>query len=179
MTATAEPQFHKARGALDKLEAADADGKWWTIQRSGARWQVLDPDGRAVGGAGETSKERAITAARIAMAGGHVEPPATHRATDPVPVSAVERRHRDRVRALGCIVADHHCGGPIEYAHLRPRKDGHGIGLCEQHHRLSNVPGVAYHKGDKSFCERYASEVDLLALVNERLAAMDADPVSL
>ena len=101
MTTPHVPQFHRVPGRLDTLEAMAADGRYWTLRRVGARWPVFNPDGQQVGGQGERSKERGIEACRALMRGEAVEPPAAYRASDPVPVSAEERKHRARVRALG------------------------------------------------------------------------------
>lgn len=169
---TSEPQFHKVPGTLDTFEAADDAGAWWQVVRRGNRWHVTAPNGADVG-AGESSKLRAFDACRISMRGGHVEPPAMARATTPKPVSAEERAHRDRIRALGCIIGDTHCGGPTEYAHCKPRQDGHGIPLCAKHHRTGGY-GIAWHAGEQGFIERYGTEAELLELTNEKLADLDA-----
>lgn len=169
-------EFHRVRGSLDAIEAMDALGGWWTVDRRGSQWTIAGPAGVVV--QTEPSKTRAIDACRLAMS-RPVEDPAPAPASAPRPasrprVSVAELLHRKRVRALGCVVADEHCAGPVEYAHVKPRQDGRGIGLCAAHHRESNVPGVAFHKGQRSFEDRYAPEVDLLEIVTERLAEAEA-----
>lgn len=94
--------------------------------------------------------------------------------------NAAEKRHMDRVCALGCIVClefydvespaePHHIDGKtVPNAHLRT------LPLCPRHHR---VPGEGYatrhgpgkRAGKADFEEAYGTEEELLARVNDRL----------
>lgn len=169
---TSEPQFQRVRGAVDRHEIMTTDGQWWTVAKIGSRWTILDPTGNDVGG--DVAKGKAFDMCRIAMSGTPLAPPTPPRTGTRAPVSAAESAHRDRVRALGCAINDQYCGGIVHYHHVNPRADFRGIGLCAEHHQNSNVVGVAYHKGRESFQDRYGSQEDLLALVTERLADVDA-----
>ena len=89
------------------------------------------------------------------------------------------KKHLDRVAALGCIVCavfHNRRGVPATIHHIR---DGYGMGqrapdeetlpLCPAHHQTGGY-GVAYHAGRKAWIERYAPERELLEMVRERLA---------
>lgn len=86
-------------------------------------------------------------------------------------MGAAEKRHLDRVAALGCIVCRNLDIGPTPAAihHIRA---GHGLSqrasdylaipLCGDHHQ-NGGHGVAIHAGQAQFEAMYGSELDLLA----------------
>jgi hypothetical protein len=91
-----------------------------------------------------------------------------------------EKRHLDRVCALGCIVCLEfmELESPAEPHHLdgktKPGAHKRAIGLCPPHHR---IPGDGYatrhgpgrRAGQAIFEQTYATEEWLLIRVNERL----------
>jgi len=86
-------------------------------------------------------------------------------------MNAAEKRHLDRVSAMGCVI----CGGPAEIHHLRTvcgmsqRASNYlVIGLCPEHHRQGSF-GQAVHNGYQEFSKNHGSEADLLAKTIERL----------
>lgn len=87
-----------------------------------------------------------------------------------------EKRHLDRVAALGCILCRYLGYGetPAEIHHIREGQGGAqrsshylGVPLCPEHHRgNSGVHGL----GIRAFYTRYClSELDLLVLTMEAL----------
>jgi hypothetical protein len=94
-------------------------------------------------------------------------------------MTAGDRKHLAMVANIGCIVCRNNgnAGTPAEIHHLR---DGVGIGqrsqhknsipLCHAHHRTGGY-GVAFHAGKKAFEGKYGTERELLAQVNDLLAA--------
>jgi len=82
-----------------------------------------------------------------------------------------EKRHLDRVSALGCIV----CGAPASIHHPRfvcgmSQRSKHwlAIPLCPWHHQ-HGPHGVAIHNGQADFEKNFGSEQDLLAETIRRL----------
>lgn len=82
-----------------------------------------------------------------------------------------EKRHLDKVAALGCII----CGAPAEIHHPRfavgmSQRSSHflAIPLCPRCHRLG-VYGEAIHQGQRAFEENNMSEQDMLAETIRRL----------
>ena len=153
----------------DTWEATIDAERFWKIVRRGPKFVVLDPDGSEC--AIQTSKTRAFDACRDLIAGKTPEPPRRMKSRRKY-VSPEERAHRSRVKALGCVINDGHCGGALHYHHVKPRKDGRGICLCFNHHDAQAVYGIAFHAGEEVFADRYATEVNLLELVTERLAVV-------
>ncbi len=95
-----------------------------------------------------------------------------------------ERDHMERVAALGCIVCREHYGGatPAGIHHLRGHPWSGGgqrashydvIPLCGRHHQTGGY-GVAYHAGAQAWEERFGTQGELLARVQELLAQSDA-----
>lgn len=92
-------------------------------------------------------------------------------------MTAAERRHLDRVAALGCIVCINlgHADSPAEIHHPRA---GQGMGqrashfdaipLCPLHHRTGGH-GVAIHAGQKTWEKKYGTERALLEQVKTLL----------
>lgn len=81
-----------------------------------------------------------------------------------------EKRHLDRVSALGCVVCRNLNLGesPAEIHHLRDhtgqglKEDHyHTIPLCFPHHRGGQY-GIAYHSGAAKWEEKYGTQVELL-----------------
>jgi len=81
-------------------------------------------------------------------------------------VTAAEKRHLDRVAALGCCV----CGAPAEVHHVRrygePRDHMRVIPLCPRHHRTGGC-GEAIHAGRQSW--RYGTETEWLGWVRNAI----------
>jgi hypothetical protein len=86
--------------------------------------------------------------------------------------TAEERRYRDKVAALGCLI----CGMPANLHHVR---QGVGMGqkaaeiggllpLCHIHHQNGGY-GVAFHAGKKEWQKNYGTEAELLEEVARRL----------
>src|SRR5262245_27148974 len=90
--------------------------------------------------------------------------------------TAAEKRHMDRVAALGCIVCAH-LGTPDTPAEIHHIREGEGMSqrasnwmvvpACPEHHRgASGIHGL----GVRGFERRYRlSELDLLAMTIEAL----------
>lgn len=83
-----------------------------------------------------------------------------------------EKRHLDRVAALGCLI----CGAPAEIHHPRfvcgmSQRASHwlAIPLCPRCHRTGGF-GVAIHAGQQEFEKNYMSEQDMLAEVIRRIS---------
>ena len=88
-----------------------------------------------------------------------------------------EREHLNRITSLGCIVCRNngYYGTPAEVHHIR---SGQGIGqrasnyetlpLCPFHHRSGGY-GNAFHAGPKVWQEKFGTERELLAQVQELL----------
>ena len=81
-----------------------------------------------------------------------------------------EKRHMDRVAALGCIICSmpatiHHCGTYMGGGrdHMKT------IGLCWEHH-LGTEGIDGKHMGKRSWEAKYGSEEYLLGRVNDLLA---------
>lgn len=91
--------------------------------------------------------------------------------------NADERRHMNRVVALGCIACWVSEGvyTPAEIHHLegktKPGAHKKILPLCHPHHREgSNTDRfVSYHPWKKEFHKRYGSADELLAKVNEMI----------
>jgi len=81
---------------------------------------------------------------------------------------AAERRHLDRVAALGCCI----CGAPAEIHHVRrhgaKRDHMRAIPLCPRHHRTGGH-GVAVHAGRQTWAAKHGTEERHLAAVMRRL----------
>lgn len=81
-----------------------------------------------------------------------------------------ERKHYERLSALGCIVCRNlHYGYSAPHIHhIR-----HNVGLAQKSHWANSIPlcplhhqnggyGVALHAGQKTFEEKYGTEQELL-----------------
>lgn len=88
-----------------------------------------------------------------------------------------EREHLGRVAALGCIACEviGYEGTLAECHHITSTSGLGGrathyetIPLCPIHHRLGNT-GEAVHAGVKSWEEKFGTQKELLAIVNQRL----------
>lgn len=79
----------------------------------------------------------------------------------------------DAVAALGCIVADEACFGPVRIHHVRhgtSRRDHMRVlPLCDGHHQYGG-PGVAIHASKVQWRARYGMEDNLLQKVEQLLA---------
>jgi hypothetical protein len=90
------------------------------------------------------------------------------------PANAAERRHLARLAALGCVVCRNEGYGysPTSIHHIRPQgaKTDHykAIPLCPQHHQHGGL-GIALHAGQKRWEEKFGTEMELLAQVEELL----------
>jgi hypothetical protein len=89
--------------------------------------------------------------------------------TERAPGGKVERKHKDALAALGCVLCRRlygpHVPGPVELHHMRTKGWGRGdyttlIPLCREHHQGdSGVHGL----GTKGFVKRYGiTQADLL-----------------
>lgn len=88
-----------------------------------------------------------------------------------------EKAHLNRVAGLGCIVCINlgYPDSPAEIHHIRDemgagQRNSHfnTLPLCPNHHR-NGGHGVAIHAGQETFEEKYGTEAQLLAQVNELL----------
>ena len=88
-----------------------------------------------------------------------------------------EKLHLSRVAALGCIVCHNldYLDSPAEIHHPRRfgsagKKASHldAIPLCPPHHRTGGY-GVAIHAGQKTWEERFGTELELLDQVRRLL----------
>ena len=88
-----------------------------------------------------------------------------------------EREHMGRVADLGCIVCINENLGPTPACchHIRHqvgagRRASHfqTLPLCPAHHQYGGY-GVAYHAGPVVWQEKYGTELELLAQVQEML----------
>lgn len=164
---------------VDNLEIADPITGIWHIERNrSGNWRFTGP-GREWSGYHTKSEaiarcKEAIEAARV-RGGGEPTMPEGRIDTKPgEKPTADEQRYMDRVRALGCAVADENCDGDIEVHHVRlvpgqRRVHTQTIGLCEGHHRTGGH-GVAFHAGQDAWQERYGSIADVLAEVKFAVA---------
>jgi hypothetical protein len=83
------------------------------------------------------------------------------------PPTAQERRHMDRVAALGCLV----CGSPATLHHVTARADAPGrltrshkrvVPLCPRHHQIQHGPRESVEAvGHRGFYTMHG--IDLLA----------------
>lgn len=84
-------------------------------------------------------------------------------------MTAAERRHMERVRALGCLI----CHRPAAIHHVRrhgePRDHLRVLPLCPTHHQHGGH-GVAIHAGREEWERVYGTEEELLDLVDELLS---------
>jgi len=87
-------------------------------------------------------------------------------------MNAAEKRHLDRVSALGCIICGDH---PAAIHHPRmvcgmSQRAPHwlAIPLCAYHHQHGGY-SEAIHNGQFEFEKKYGTEADLLAKTIERL----------
>ena len=151
-----------SRVGIDHHEKQAPDGEFWAIKKKGSRWVVEDPGGDQV--RTETSKARTFEACDALIDGQRPKRKGA---------SPEELAHRARVKALGCVINDQHCGGALHYHHVKPRQDGRGICLCFNHHDAQAVYGIAFHAGEESFADRYTTEIELLELVTEQLAVAE------
>lgn len=86
-------------------------------------------------------------------------------------MTAAEKRHLDRVAALGCVICRDFEGAktPACIHHVR---EGQGMSqrstawlavpLCPAHHQHGGA-GVAFHADSRAFEALYGSELDMLA----------------
>lgn len=88
-----------------------------------------------------------------------------------------EKAHLNALAELGCIVCINLGYGktPSEIHHLRDGVGGgqrnshkNAIPLCHAHHRTGGY-GVAFHAGKAEFENRYGTERELLAKVNQMI----------
>lgn len=96
--------------------------------------------------------------------------------------TAAEKRHLATVAAMGCIVCQHCYGIPETPSHAHHVRVQHGWGrtshlmtipLCPEHH--VGKTGVHSH-GREEFAQLHGySELELLAIVQEKLGVMEAE----
>lgn len=85
-----------------------------------------------------------------------------------------EKKHMDRVAALGCIVCEDlgFPDSPASIHHLdRSRDHMRVLPLCPTHHQYGGF-GVAIHDGRRTWESNYGTESDLLVRVNKRLGVV-------
>ncbi len=94
-------------------------------------------------------------------------------------MTAAERRHLDRVAALGCCI----CGRPAAIHHVPPfqrragddrarhRNHRYVIPLCGRHHQTGGY-GVAIHAGRVGWANRHGTEAEWLDWVEDRVGVL-------
>jgi len=94
----------------------------------------------------------------------------------------VNKHAMERIQKLArtrCIIGNGDCGGRLEIHHLtdggRRLGDLFTIPLCFNHHQAqSPLPvGEAYHKGKKTFMQKYGNNQELLQKANKLLEGFD------
>ena len=88
--------------------------------------------------------------------------------------TAAEKRHMDRVAALGCIacILDGYEDTPACIHHIdRCRDHMRVLPLCPWHHQ-DGPPGSAIHASRPRFVANYDTEENLLLLVNQQIGVV-------
>lgn len=174
------------RTGVDRSEIHDPmTASFWHLERSGQGWRFtgpgLDwsaayPKSEAIARCKEAAEAYRAKALGLAPAEGRGNPGQSRAASRGTRPTSADLRHFERVRALGCAVADEQCRGPLEIHHVRlvdgeRRKHDQVIALCVAHHREGGH-GVAFHAGQETWEDRYAPIEDVLEHVRDQLTAL-------
>lgn len=104
-------------------------------------------------------------------------------------MKAADKRHLNRLSAIGCI-ACRLDGYPQTLAEIHHPRAGYGmgqraphdsaIGLCPAHHRGVNHPAVpSIHLDKNNFIDQYGTEAELLEATKQVLAKFDGMGIEL